>query len=920
MNPNQKEYHVGIDFGTSNSVVGVYMNGAVNICPNHLGERITPSIVSFTLENKELQALVGEETISQKLDDFKSTIYEVKRFIGLSYDEFIDRGFDKNLNYDIVNIGNIPKIRININGVEEFFSAIDISAYILKKMVQNAEEFIAAKSQGVKIKKAVITVPAHFREHQKTAVKIAAEMAGLEIARIINEPTAAAIAFGLGKDLKNENISENKESGYNPFSLFNEDVDSAPSPLQSINEEKKGYEENDMIFDLGGGTLDVTILKITKNNIGDINFNVIVTDGDIHLGGSDFDNKLIDYCINEFCKSTGNKEEDVRADKKACKRLKIKCENAKKLLSIMNETIINIDNFYGKSDLMITMKRQKFEEELCKDLYIRIEEIIKSSLAEARLTIDQIDKVILVGGATKMDGIKVNLGRIFKDPHKIKSNINPDEAVAYGATLNSAKIEEKDKINFNLQDIVAYKLGVEKKNTDPKDENGSLIAQMIKRYEKIPCSNEKEFKTNLQKDFPDIVVNVYEGNEKYASKCNLLGQVSITNLNYFGEISYKLKFNVDVNSKLTVTIKVDSLGKLVEQEIKDVTHALADKETKKIKVMKTKSLMPMASINSIFNSSIHKALEAKNPEEKIKYLIKCIKVQEDKVNNYLCFLSDNESAYEYVYNSTKDLFDIYIDLLKLKGNEKVKVPEIIKKIKEFMNNLIYAIGYIEELLDMFKSIKAFGLNNEFYEIFVNFMEILNSEALKKKENKNQNYSRYYCKLYFERVFHDMRKYIEESDIDLMNPEIKKRFLEQKKICEDEMKKVNNFTEFIEKKMKEGKFVFGKNGQHSGFTIIGKKIEEFEENMDNLTEEQVQEVLDIYENMADSFDKKKYSLGELYCIGNIIFINSQIFKRGYNKLWKEINRFETILEKNKEANEEWIDSIKEIIYNLKEEQY
>ena len=135
-----------------------------------------------------------------------------------------------------------------------------------------------------------------------------------------------------------------------------------------------------------------------------------------------------------------------------------------------------------------------------------------------------------------------------------------------------------------------------------------------------------------------------------------------------------------------------------------------------------------------------------------------------------------------------------------------------------------------------------------------------------------------------------------------------------------MKKVNNFTEFIEKKMKEGKFVFGKNGQHSGFTIIGKKIEEFEENMDNLTEEQVQEVLDIYENMADSFDKKKYSLGELYCIGNIIFINSQIFKRGYNKLWKEINRFETILEKNKEANEEWIDSIKEIISNLKEEQY
>ena len=923
MNLNQKEYHIGIDYGTSNSVVGIFMKGTVHIAPNHIGERITPSVVSFTLQNNELQALVGEETISQKMDDFKNTIYEVKRFIGLSYEEFIDRGFDKNLNYEIVNMNGIPKIHININGVEQYYSAIDISAYILKKMIQNAEEFIAQKNQGVKIKKAVITVPAHFRDHQKEAVKLAAEMAGIEIARIINEPTAAALAFGLGKDLKNCN--EDDENDSNPFSIFNPnfpgDSNSAPSPIQKLKQdEKKEWKENAMVFDLGGGTLDVTILNIHKNNVGDINFDVKVTDGDIHLGGSDFDNKLIDYCINEFCKSTGNKEEYIRADKKACKRLKIKCEHSKKLLSIMNETIINIDNFYGQNDLMIPMKRQKFEEELCKDLYDRIEQIIHSSLEEAALTIEQIDKVILVGGATKMSGIKVCLGRIFKDPKKIKSNINPDEAVAYGATLNSAKIEEKDKINFNLQDVVAYKLGVESKNPDPKDQNGCVVTQMIKRYEKIPCSNEKSFKTIINQNTPDIVVNVYEGNNLYTKDNKLLGTISLNDIGIVGEICYKVKFNVDVNSKLTIGIKVDSSGRHIEKEIKDnIVHGLADKSTKKIKILKTKELTPMASINTIFNSSILKFQEAKTPEEKIKFLNKCIKVQEDRVNNYVCFLVDNEAAYEYVYTSTKELFDLYIDILKFKGNEKVNVPEIMKKIGEFLGNFISAIGYMEELLNTLKVLKNCGLNNEFFEIFVNFMKLLNDEALKKKTNENQNYKRYYCKLYFERVFHDTRKYIEDSDINQMNIEIKEKFLKQKKICEDEMKKINSFTEFIEKKLKEGKFIFGQNGQHSGFTIIGKKIENFEENMDDLTIEQIQEVLDLYENMVGSFDKAKFSMGELYCLGNIIFINSTFFKRGYNKLWKDIKRFETILENNKDAKADWIDSIKDIIQSLKENQ-
>ena len=198
MNPNQKEYHIGIDYGTSNSCVGIFMNGTVQIAPNRLGERTTPSVVSFSSDNK---AIVGEDTISKKIDDYKNTIYEVKRFIGLSYEEFVNRGFSKNLNYEVVNINNIPKIKITLNGVDYFYSAVEISALIIKKMVQNAEDFIAEIHQGIKINTAVLTVPAHFDNNQISAVKAAANLAGIQVARIINEPTAAALAYGLGQNL-----------------------------------------------------------------------------------------------------------------------------------------------------------------------------------------------------------------------------------------------------------------------------------------------------------------------------------------------------------------------------------------------------------------------------------------------------------------------------------------------------------------------------------------------------------------------------------------------------------------------------------------------------------------------------------------------------------------------------------------------
>ena len=281
-----EEYHVGIDFGLSNSHIGIYKDGMVQIVPNKLGERNIPSIVCFTDQNK---VLVGEEAISQKMDEFNKIIYEVKKFIGLSYQQFIKREYDKNLNYEVVNKDGIPKIRININGNESFYSAEDITSLILQKMVKYAEDFIGQTDKVVKINKAIITVPFHFSMSQIEAMKRAAERAGIEILRIIKEHTAAAIAYGLGKDLILYSSVDQNEIFYELLKIdsdkSNENLDTFPPISFDKSSEKV------IVFDLGGRTFYITLLNIIKYSEDNINFDIFATNGDIHLGVSDFDNK-----------------------------------------------------------------------------------------------------------------------------------------------------------------------------------------------------------------------------------------------------------------------------------------------------------------------------------------------------------------------------------------------------------------------------------------------------------------------------------------------------------------------------------------------------------------------------------------------------------------------------------------------------
>ena len=478
-----KEHCIGIDFGTSNSCTGIYMNGIVKIAPNKIGERTTPSIVLFSDENKRL---VGEEALNEKKDQLSNVVYEVKRFIGLNYEEFEEEGFRQNLNYEIENIDGMPKIKLNIKGKTEYKTAEEISSLIIKKAVQNAEDFIAEEenSSGITIKKAVITVPAHFNEKQKGAIKSAAKMAGIDVPRIINEPTAAAIAYGIGNDLKSKNM--NKKFVFSSIFKNDKEFDVAPTASDIFKTQQKI-----IVFDLGGGTFDITLFNITKNSEGNTNFEIELTYGDTHLGGSDFDNMLINYCIKEFCRRTENDENAVRKDKKACRRLKIKCENAKKLLSIKNDTVISVDNFFNEDDLCIKISLPRFEK-ICEKLFDRIIIILKEALEQVGRDTSDIDTILLVGGATRMCGIKKLLKKIFGED-KIKDNLNPDEVVAFGATLEAAKIENNSKMNFELQDIIPYNLGIGLFSPDIKDlDKGEIMDVFIKKFSKIPSSKIKE--------------------------------------------------------------------------------------------------------------------------------------------------------------------------------------------------------------------------------------------------------------------------------------------------------------------------------------------------------------------------------------------------------------------------------------------
>ena len=402
----QGEKIIGIDLGTTNSVVAVMEGGEPTVIPNAEGNRLTPSVVAFTDKG---ETLVGEPARRQAITNPQRTIYSIKRFMGRRHDEVESE--EKMVPYEITGG---PQDYVKVQAGNEEYTPQQISALTLRKLKESAESFL-----GHKVNKAVITVPAYFNDAQRQATKDAGQIAGVEVARIINEPTAAALAYGLGKKTQ----------------------------------------EKIAVFDLGGGTFDISILEVasTEGKDGEVTvFEVISTNGDTHLGGDDFDEVLIHYVADEFKKEQGI---DLRSDTMALQRLQESCEKAKKELSSTTQTDINLPfitaDASGPKHLQITITRAKFEQ-LADELFDRCRKPVMAALEDAKLQPGDIDEIVLVGGSTRIPKVQQLVKEIFgKDPHK---GVNPDEVVAVGAAIQGSVLAG-DRTDVLLLDVTPFVLG-----------------------------------------------------------------------------------------------------------------------------------------------------------------------------------------------------------------------------------------------------------------------------------------------------------------------------------------------------------------------------------------------------------------------------------------------------------------------------
>ena len=377
---------IGIDLGTTNSCVGIWLNGKVEIIPNDLGKRITPSVVSFAEETK-----VGEGAKFEMVKNHENTVYSIKRIIGRKFTDLQVQNDMKMWTFKVVEGPKLqrPQIQIKINNEIKNYSPEQISAFILSKLKKDATEFMKRE-----IRDAVITVPAYFNDSQRQATKDAGKIAGLNVIRIINEPTAAALAYGLDKNTT----------------------------------DKGGRELKIIVFDFGGGTFDVSLLELNDGI-----YKVIATSGDTHLGGDDIDDRLTEYCCEEFKKKY---DLDIKTNKKSLRRLKIVCEKTKRILSYNTTTTIDIDAIMNQKDFNINISREKLED-LCKDIFEKTKKPLDDVLQKSKLNKENIDDIIMIGGSSRIPKI-IQLVKEYFNGKKPNISINPDEAVAYGAAIQGA--------------------------------------------------------------------------------------------------------------------------------------------------------------------------------------------------------------------------------------------------------------------------------------------------------------------------------------------------------------------------------------------------------------------------------------------------------------------------------------------------
>ena len=595
---------IGIDLGTSTSCVSVFEGGKPTVIVNAEGKRTTPSIVSF---GKDGERKIGEAAKRQAVTNPKNTVYEIKRFMGEKYNECEQEV--KRVPYSVVNDGGYPKV--DIEGRK--YTPQEISAIILQKMKKTAEDYL-----GENVKDAVITVPAYFSDSQRQATKEAGEISGLNVLRIVNEPTAAALAYGIDKSDKDMNIA---------------------------------------VYDFGGGTLDVSILSF-----GGGVFEVLSTDGDTHLGGSDVDEKVMNWLIDEFKNDEGV---DISKDPMAMQRIKEAAEKAKIELSSTNSTEINLPYITAvdgmPKHLVKTLTKAKFES-LIDDLVQRTIEPCKKALENAKLGIDEIDEVILVGGSTRIPAVQEAVKKFFgKEPSK---NVNPDEVVSLGASVQGAILNKESGVgDIVLLDVTPLNLGLETL--------GNAMTNLIEANTTIPCKKTQTF-TTAQDNQTAITVRVLQGNRPLASQNK---QIGIFNLEGImpapkGVPQLEISFDIDANGLLTVTAKDKATNK--EQSIRiEASSNLSEEEIKRMRAE--------AEANAEADKKERDVIDTVNKGDSIVFTQeKMLEEQKDNIT------ADEKSKIEGLVSSMKEA---------IKGKNADKINELEKEINEVWNGIsqrIYA--------------------------------------------------------------------------------------------------------------------------------------------------------------------------------------------------------------------------------------